>query len=190
MTSPISRFPHPRPPSRRHGARDARPGDRIFRGANEVSTPPPLACLFGMAKAGAESLYRRRLREHGLTPTQWMILTSLWRSEGLSVGELVRCHGTKAPALSRALSRMERIGLVERQRELADRRVVRIYLTPKARDLSYLQLLRAEVNEQLLAGLNTEERETFVQLLHRVIANVRRKAPKRAEQSCRNRDLL
>ena len=186
MNLPITRSPLPSPSPRRNGAGD---NGRTFVARDHLA-PPPLTCLFGMAKAGAESLYRHRLREHGLTPTQWMILTALWRTEGMCVGELVQVHGAKAPALSRALSRMERNGLVERRRERADRRIVRIYLTPKARGLAFLHTLRAEVNARLLAGFTTEERQSFVSLLRRVIANLETNAADAAEGVCEQRDLL
>jgi DNA-binding MarR family transcriptional regulator len=67
------------------------------------------------------------LAEHGLHPGQDLLLSALWRQDGISQAELAARLGIEAPTVSRALERLERAGYV--RREPGRGRSRRVYLT-------------------------------------------------------------
>jgi DNA-binding MarR family transcriptional regulator len=90
--------------------------------------------LYAAANAMVRA-YRPHLDRLGLTYPQYLVLIVLWEEEPLGVGAIgARLHldsGTLTPLLKR----MEGAGIVERRREAADERRVRISLTEKGRAL-------------------------------------------------------
>lgn len=73
------------------------------------------------------------LAERGLHPGQDLMLSALWREDGVTQAELVRRLGIEAPTVSKALQRLEKGGYVRRE---ADRgRSRRVHLTEEGRAL-------------------------------------------------------
>jgi DNA-binding MarR family transcriptional regulator len=77
------------------------------------------------------------LRPHGLSGAQYNILRILRGAgdEGLACGEIADRLVTRDPDMTRLLERMERQGLVTRERASHDRRVVTTRLSPTGREL-------------------------------------------------------
>lgn len=68
------------------------------------------------------------------------------------------------------LARMERDGLVVRQRDPDDGRVQRIWLTPQARSLQQPAIQAAlDENTEALSGLTPAERQQFIALMVKVL---------------------
>jgi len=132
---------------------------------------PSIGRLLGFAERRCSALSERELAPHGLTLTHWVILTALWRDDGLTIGELARYARSTNAVLTRTLDRMTDRGLVIRQADSRDRRVIRVVLTPKARSLAHLIDFYKQINQVLLDGFSRKEQQTLVALLERVIAN-------------------
>ena len=79
--------------------------------------------------------FRRIFREFGVTEQQWRVLRVLWDVDDASLGDLAECTLIPAPSLVGVVDRLQRAGLVRRQRAKADRRVVHHSITPKGRQL-------------------------------------------------------
>jgi DNA-binding MarR family transcriptional regulator len=75
------------------------------------------------------------LAAYGLQVGQDMFLFQLWAEDGLTQSELVRRLGVEPPTVTKALRRLERIGLITRRRDPGDARALRVYLTPRGRRL-------------------------------------------------------
>ncbi len=73
------------------------------------------------------------LAPHGLHPGQDNLLVLLWAHPGLRQAELARRLGIEPPTVTRMVQRLERAGLVERQPDPHDARLVRVRATPRAR---------------------------------------------------------
>ena len=104
----------------------ARAGEDVLRLERQV--------CFTLAVAAREvvSLYRPLLEPLGLTHPQYLIMVALWEADGpLTVKELVLALTLEAPTLSPVLKRLESAGLVERQRDPRDERLVRVSLTER-----------------------------------------------------------
>ena len=135
---------------------------------------PSIGRLLGFANAATDLLSQKLLDAHGVSLTQWIILTALWRTDGMTVGAVAEYYRVNVPAASRALDRMEEAGLVERRPDPSSRRVVRVFLTEKARSLSHLLTFYRDINERLLRGFSAGEADQLVDMLHRLQANAQR----------------
>ncbi len=140
---------------------------------NQPAVPylPSVGRLLGFASRAATALSERRLAPHGLTLQQWIILTALWRQDGLTVSELAAYYRVSDPTASSLVDRMEAKGLVERRRTDIDRRKVTVHLTDMGRELAPLMGFYEPVNDTLLAGFTDEERQAFATMLERVAGN-------------------
>jgi DNA-binding MarR family transcriptional regulator len=76
-------------------------------------------------------------RMAGINLTDGRCLDLLDVHEGLTAGELAEAASLSPGAVTTVLDRLERMGLVTRTRDEADRRRVLVELTPKARELAY-----------------------------------------------------
>jgi DNA-binding MarR family transcriptional regulator len=75
--------------------------------------------------------YRPILEKLGLTYTQYVALVALWEQDDQTVGELGRKLFLESNTLTPILKNLEHTGFIERRRDPADERQVRIRLTPK-----------------------------------------------------------
>jgi len=91
----------------------------------------PFVC-FSIYAAGLafNRLYKQVLDRWGLTYPQYLVLVALREGDDRSVGELCDLLFLESNTLTPLLKRMEAAGLVERRRDSADERVVRIRLSP------------------------------------------------------------
>ena len=101
----------------------------------EQPQDPTLGQLLAQVCRLAGKRRRLRLEKIGLHHAQGMVLFHLWKEDGLSQRDLAEALHITPPTASNTLQRMERDGWIERRRDDADQRIVRVYLTEKARDL-------------------------------------------------------
>ena len=79
--------------------------------------------------------YRPILDKLGLTYTQYVALVALWEQDGQTVGELGEKMFLESNTLTPILKKLEQSGFIERRRDSADERQVRIRLTAKGSEL-------------------------------------------------------
>src|ERR1700704_4953548 len=118
--------------------------------------------------------FNDRLAEVGGSVPVWLILSSLKSDERRSQLDLARAVGIEGPTLTRHLDGLEESGIVERVRDAADRRAMRVELTPEGERL--FQTLRQAViafNRDLTAGVSETELERLRKTLARLDQNVR-----------------
>jgi DNA-binding MarR family transcriptional regulator len=108
---------------------------------------------------------RRRLADDCTMP-RFDLLANLEREDGQTLAALSRRMLVTAGNLTGLVDRAERDGVVVRRADPNDRRLSRVYLTPKGRDLikSILPSHASHVSE-LLAGLDTADRKDLRRLL-------------------------
>ena len=117
--------------------------------------------IFLLAKAyqKAHGNFKKRLHSYGLTPIQHLILEALWRQDGLSASEVGKKLVLDGATLSGVLDRMASGGWVLKQSDVEDKRVLRIFLTPKSKELQpRLSEARDRTNEDLLKPFALEEK--------------------------------
>ncbi len=113
------------------------------------------------------------LSEHGCSISTWGVLFQAHKSPGLSQVQLAAHIGIEGPTLARHLDRMCAEGLVDRQRDAHDRRVVRVQLTPAGeRRWGELKDVRARFEERLtreLTETQLEALDTAIDCIHRAL---------------------
>lgn len=101
-----------------------------------------------------------------------MLLLELWREDGLTQRQLVDRLDVEQATVANTLARMERDGLIVRRPLAGDGRAQSIHLTKRARTLETPATAAATgVNQALLAGLSSVEREELTSLMRRVITD-------------------
>ncbi|HZU00131.1 MAG TPA: MarR family transcriptional regulator [Ktedonobacteraceae bacterium] len=110
-----------------------------------------------------------------MTPEQYWLLRLLRRRGALSISELAEALGVTGSSVTTACKRLEKAGLVTRERQVDDERMVRVALTDQgsARIESW-ELLRRELLTRLLAPLDQDEQHTLQHLLERVLETAER----------------
>src|SRR4026207_482311 len=79
---------------------------------------------------------RPSLREHGLSDQQWRVLRVLGEHGTAETGRVAREAVIRGPSCRGVLARMERDGLVRRERDSADQRRTVVEATPKGQKLA------------------------------------------------------
>jgi DNA-binding MarR family transcriptional regulator len=87
-----------------------------------------------------------------------------------TIGQLARGLGASQGWTSRIVDELERAGYVEKTRDAADRRVVRVGLTPMAEErVEKAARWRGDSVEAALAGMSPQERAAVVTFLRRFL---------------------
>ena len=119
--------------------------------------------------------FDRRVRQLGLTRSQWWVLTFLYRREGVTQSELAEDLDIEKATLGRLLDRLETSRWVERRADARDRRVKRLYLTPAIAELmATMRQIAADMRIESLAGIAAQESEQLVDTLLKIKRNLLR----------------
>ena len=114
----------------------------------------------------------RRAAEIGITGAQWVVLIRIASGVGATAAELCRVIRYDSGSMTRMLDRLEKRGLIRRDRCAEDRRIVRLSLTDLGKEL-YPQLtpIAVDVLNRLLKGFSAEEAALLMKFLDRMLAN-------------------
>lgn len=108
------------------------------------------------------------LRPAGITATQYNVLRILRgaQPDGLCRNDLRDRLVNRMPDVTRLLDRMEQAGLVTRERDVADRRLVTTRITTKgSRMLDELDSVVAAEHRRQLGHLNEDQLRALIELL-------------------------
>jgi DNA-binding MarR family transcriptional regulator len=119
-----------------------------------------------------------------LSFTQWVTLMGLGEGIAKTCAEVAQHLGHDTGATTRMLDQLEERGLVKRERDTADRRVVNVVLTAKGRAMSKTLAPRmVDMWNESLADFSRAEVNTLIELLTRLLARIEQEsdeAPARA----------
>ena len=105
-------------------------------------------------------------RETGLSAPKWFVLVILSRYDGLGQGEISQLFEVEPSRVTRIGQGLESDGLVRRERDPEDNRVVRMYLTEEGRlRLQGLPDLNRRVEGRIREVLSEEEHEELRRML-------------------------
>lgn len=124
--------------------------DDVLRLDNQVCFP-----LYAAARLVVQA-YRPLLAELGVTYPQYLVLLVLWEHDGVSVGDLGDRLHLNSATLTPVLQRMQKQGLVRRQRRPGDDRTVENWLTDDGRAL---RARAVSVPTQLICNADLEMSE-------------------------------
>jgi DNA-binding MarR family transcriptional regulator len=101
-------------------------------------------------------------RELGVGPLEGHLLTYLRKYAPAPIGELVRVFGIKQSTLTSMLDRLEKAGLVRREKNPGDRRSFLIHITPEGRKLTHhLNRVLAALEKDLRARVRSGDVKGF-----------------------------
>jgi DNA-binding MarR family transcriptional regulator len=106
----------------------------------------------------------------GMNRTDMRCVDLLDQAGGMTAGELARAAGLTTGAVTAVVDRLERAGVARRVPDPADRRRVRIEVTPRLWELTGpLMMPFIEESQTILDDYSTEELERFAHFMRRVI---------------------
>jgi MarR family transcriptional regulator, organic hydroperoxide resistance regulator len=109
---------------------------------------------------------KQRLAPYGVTPVQYALLKVLWEQDSLSGAELGERLVLDSSTMTGLLDRLEDAGLIKRQADATDRRMNRIVLTDRGRDLQGpLDREMDLMNQDFLAGFSPADRQRLRSIL-------------------------
>lgn len=110
------------------------------------------------------------VRRAEMTPEQYWLLRLLHRAGSLSISELANELGIAISSATISCKRLEKAGLLTRERQLDDERVVRVTLT--ATGLAQIDAWRQRKREALTRMLNVldrQEQQALQSMIERVL---------------------
>ncbi len=103
------------------------------------------------------SAFDRCLKPLKVTRSQWWVLAYLSREDGMTQSQLAVELDLGKVAVGGLIDRLEKSGLVRRDADASDRRVNRVFLEPKSKQLiARMRKVSHRMNSQILAGLADE----------------------------------
>lgn len=133
-----------------------------------------LLTLFTQASKLLREAADEAMSRHGVRVGQHIVLTVLWESDGLTPGEIAQRLGSATPTIVNTANRMEEAGLVVRRPDPADARLVRLYLTARARAVrGPVRDARAALEAHATASLTAAELGHLRAALTKIIAQLR-----------------
>ena len=113
------------------------------------------------------------VRPMGVTRSQWWVLAHVARHDGMIQSELANVLELGKAALGGLIDRLEAAELVHRGADEHDRRVKRVFLSPKGAQLvKEMETPSHQLSEHGLEGLDPQARRNLVDLMTRVKNNL------------------
>lgn len=155
----------------------------LIEAAKHYPELDPSACeaFLHLLRAGDEAFLHaeQNLTEHNISHGRFSVLTLLKQScpsdgsatpaLGLTPAELADNARVTRATMTGLIDTLERDGLVRREADTHDRRMMRVCLTPKGREfLSQLMPSQFKRMADVMSGLSEGERRTLVELLNKI----------------------
>ena len=117
--------------------------------------------------------FDRELAPMGITRSQWWVLAFVSRNDGLPQTQLANELDVGKVALGSLIDRLQNSGFVERRPDAKDRRVKRVFLTDKARQLMHdIGPITDRFNDAILQGISADDLELTSRTLHAMKQNL------------------
>ena len=113
-----------------------------------------------------------RLKVHGITRATFAVLSAMFHDNKTTPATLAAFIGIDGAAITRHLDRIEKQGLILRERSAADRRSVNLKLTRRGSGLVPKLVAESKAtNQKFLAGITSAEIERFQRTIRKMLAN-------------------
>ncbi len=120
-----------------------------------------------------ESDFEKRLVVHDMTRASWTVLSAILHDNKTTPAALASFIGIDGAAVTRQLDRIEKQGLIVRERCLSDRRSISLKITEKgARIVPEIVANSKATNEIFQNGLSSSEIDQLVIIAQKMLANI------------------
>lgn len=142
--------------------------------AQVLISDPPAAIATALAKVSLALRHRawREAHPRELTPTQGQVLTFLDQRAGASLGEVAEALGIRDSTASEAVATLVQKDLLERHRDPADRRRLRLMLSARGRREAATTALWPDFLAAAVGSLSAEEQAVLVRALQKMISSL------------------
>jgi DNA-binding MarR family transcriptional regulator len=132
-----------------------------------------LLTLFTTASKLLREEADQRMSAHGVRVGQNIVLEALWVQDGLTPGQIANRIGLTTPTVVNTAQRMELAGLVTREPDADDARLIRIRLTNSGRAVQQkIETVRDSLATQATASLTSPEQRHLRSALRKIIAQL------------------
>jgi len=115
-------------------------------------------------------MYNRLTIENGFTQAIGYVLINV-KKGGIPVTKIAPNMGIEATSLSRLLNTMEDKGLIYREKDTVDRRVVNLFLTEKGLELQKIsKKMVLDYNNYIFSHIDENEKEIFFKVIEKINA--------------------
>lgn len=126
-------------------------------------------CNMDVALRNLDQLISAHIRPYNISVIEWYILRALYQQDGVKASKLARAVGRLATSFTPNLDKLQLKGLVERRQDVADRRAILVYLTPKGHALRDPVLRSAsEIDQYIARHFTPHEFQAFLSVLQRL----------------------
>ena len=113
------------------------------------------------------------MQAYDLTRAQWWTLANLYRHDGQTQRDLAERLEIGAVTMSGLIDRLEAQGWVERRDDPKDRRVKRVWLTPRAEEIRPTMVRHVnKINRTSTKGLSKDQIDSLVGMLRVIRSNL------------------
>ena len=120
--------------------------------------------------------FESQMKKYDITPPQFEVLLTLWAEDGIFLSELGRRLSRDGPTITGIIDRMENKKLVKRKRSMKDRRVIQVYLTPKAWEVrENLMRMQQEAGRDITEDFTDVDIKSLENMLSKMLTNIEEK---------------
>ena len=132
-----------------------------------------VGALMGKIHRAMKRFMEGQMKNFDITPPQFEVLLTLWEQDGRALNELGKLLSRDGPTITGIIDRLEKKALVLRRRDSADRRCIRVELTPKARGLRDEMTSRLQDSLGDIAGnFSAIEMSQLENILQKMLMNI------------------
>jgi DNA-binding MarR family transcriptional regulator len=114
----------------------------------------------------------RELKEYDINSSEYIFLVNLYEKDGISQEKLSANLFINKAATARAISRLESIGYVQRNRDPLDSRAYLVTLTAKGMEMrNFIKTKLTYWTQTISEGLTEEEADDMIRKIKRMSAN-------------------
>lgn len=132
--------------------------------------------LIGVIHRCMRRFFESQMKTYDITPPQFEVLLTLWNEDGLVLSELGRRLSRDGPTITGIIDRMEKKTLVTRKRSTRDRRVIQVFLTPKAWEVrEKLMQMQRDAGMNITVDFSQNDIDLLESLLQKIMVNIENK---------------
>ena len=158
---------------------DTDPGGTEFLSQDAIQSPADRRAHVGYLVHDVSRLRMRHFdalyKQRGFNRVHWWTLGNIYLrgKDGISQGDLGRLMYVKKAMMGAMIDQLEQAGLVERHQDAEDRRVKKIMVTDKGREMAeHLMQMVRDATPRFHAGIPDEDLDTTIRTLLRMRANI------------------
>ena len=133
---------------------------------------PGIFQLIEQIEKKLSQMKRQTTHAAGLTPSQFVVLSTLWDGDGIPFKDLAAANWCTRPTMTGIVDTLEKKGLVTRQPNPDDRRSLLVRLTDSGRALQRTTRSMDVVFQNWCDGLNASETKQLSELLQKLNASL------------------